>query len=340
MGSKHNIPTTIKRALVTGGGGFVGKAVVKMLVHQGVECTVVGRNSYPDLVNIGVKCLVGDIQNLSFMTHAVKGMDAVFHIAALAGIWGEWSDYYGSNVIGTQNVIESCLKNEVFSLVYTSTPSVVFDRSDILGGNENLPYANSFLCHYARSKVIAEKMILQANCPKMFTCALRPHLIWGPGDPHLLPRLIEKGRKKQLKRVGDGTNIVDISYVDNVAHAHVLAAENLKTTAACAGKAYFVSQGEPVNLWDWINTLFAAMDIPPVKQAVSFSTAYRVGSLLELVYKGIRVQKEPPMTRFIAEQLAKSHFFSIENSRNDFGYEPLVTTEEGLVRSINWFKNK
>ncbi len=340
MGPKTDLSIVGKKVLVTGGGGFVGKAVVKQLIKAGVETCIVSRNYYPDVEKLGAESIVGNICDQNLLDKITQDVVCVIHVAALAGIWGEWSDYYGSNVIGTQNVIESCLKNEVFSLVYTSTPSVVFDRSDILGGNENLPYANSFLCHYARSKVIAEKMILQANCPKMFTCALRPHLIWGPGDPHLLPRLIEKGRKKQLKRVGDGTNIVDISYVDNVAHAHVLAAENLKTTAACAGKAYFVSQGEPVNLWDWINTLFAAMDIPPVKQADYFSSAYRVGSLLELVYQGIRVQKEPPMTRFIAEQLAKSHFFSIENSRNDFGYEPLVTTEEGLVRSINWFKNK
>ncbi len=340
MGTKQNFSPIIKKALVTGGGGFVGKAVVKMLVRQGVECTVVGRNNYPDLQKMGVECLVGDIQNVSFLMHAVKGMDTVFHIAALAGIWGKWNDYYGCNVIGTQNVIESCLKNDVSSLLYTSTPSVVFDRSDIIGGNEDLPYAQYFLCHYARSKVMAEKMILQANGQNLLTCALRPHLIWGPGDPHLLPRLIEKGRKKQLKRVGDGTNLVDISYVDNVAHAHVLAAQNLNTTAVCAGKAYFVSQGEPVNLWDWINTLFKAMDIPPVEQSVSFSTAYRLGYLLELVYKGLMVQREPPMTRFVAEQLSKSHFFSIENGRNDFGYEPLVTTEEGLMRSIKWLKNK
>ena len=330
----------MKRALVTGGGGFVGRAVVKMLAQVGVKCTVIGRNNYPDLDDIGVTCLIGDIQDLSFLMKAVKNVDTVFHIAALAGIWGKWSDYYGTNVLGTQNVIESCLANNVATLVYTSTPSVVFNRSDIMRGTEKLPYAENVLCYYAKSKIMAERMILQANGRTLSTCAIRPHLVWGPGDPHLLPRLVAKGRKKQLKIVGDGTNLVDISYVENVAYAHVLAGQNLMIGGACAGKAYFVSQGEPVNLWNWINTLFAAMDIPLVERKVSFQNAYRIGAILELLYKGFKVQKEPPMTRFIAEQLAKSHYFDIANAHNDFGYAPQVTTEEGLRKSVNWLKKQ
>jgi nucleoside-diphosphate-sugar epimerase len=223
-------------------------------------------------------------------------------------------------------------------LVYTSTPSVVFNRADITGADESLPYAEEYLCHYAKSKVMAERIVLGANSTSLSTCALRPHLIWGPGDPHLLPRLLESGSKKILKRVGDGSNLVDISYIDNVAHAHILAAKNLSETGTAAGKPYFISQGEPVNLWDWINELFVAMDIDEVQASLSFPFAYRLGGVFEAIYKIARLKNEPKMTRFLAEQLAKSHYFSIENAQNDLGYEPVISTIEGLERTVQWLK--
>lgn len=328
----------IKSCLVTGGGGFVGRALVKQLVALGVQVRVIGRNPYPDLEDLGVRCYVGNICNREAMTTASKNVDAVFHVAALAGIWGEWQEYYRTNVLGTENVIASCKSNNVPRLIYTSTPSVVFDRKDIINGTEELPYATKFLCNYARSKVMAEKMVLGSNSPTLLTIALRPHLIWGPGDPHLLPRLIESGRKKLLKIVGDGTNLVDISYIENVAHAHVLAAVNLATNKTAAGKPYFISQDAPVNLWNWINDLFVEMNIPVVDKTVSFSTAYRAGALLEWIHKHFRTNKEPKMTRFLAEQLAKSHYFSTSKALEDLQYEPLISTEEGMRRTIKWLR--
>lgn len=329
----------MKKVLVTGGGGFVGMAIVKMLVAAGVHCIVVGRNHYAGLADIGVTCLVGDIRDTEFIIRAGRGVDAVFHTAALAGIWGRWPDYYSTNVVGTQNVIESCRKNNIRSLIYTSTPSVVFNREDIQHGDESLPYATKFLCDYAKSKVIAEKIMLAANDGILTTCALRPHLIWGPGDPHLLPRLLNQGRKRQFKRVGDGTNLVDISYIDNVAHAHILAAENILTSGGCAGNAYFISQGSPVNIWDWINELFSSVNIPVINSSISFPAAYTIGYLLELFYQICHIGKEPKMTRFLAEQLAKSHYFSIAKANRDFGYEPLVSTADGLVKTVKWLKD-
>jgi 2-alkyl-3-oxoalkanoate reductase len=338
MGTKETLSLPIKKALVTGGGGFVGSAVVKKLLELGVETTVLGRHHYPVIERLGARCLVGNVSDVESVDRASQGVDVVFHVAALAGIWGPWHNYYTTNVIGTEVVVGSCQKNNVPMLVYTSTPSVVFNRTDIKGGDESLPYASEYLCNYARSKVLAEKTVLGANSPSLLTCALRPHLIWGPGDPHLLPRLLASGRKNQLKKVGDGSNLVDISYIDNVAHAHILAAKNLSEKGTAAGNAYFISQGEPVNLWDWINELFVAMDIAKVEASVSFPVAYRLGWILETMYTFARLAKEPKMTRFLAEQLAKSHYFSIAKAQNDLNYEAVISTKEGLRRTVQWLK--
>ena len=338
MGRKETLSPSIKKALVTGGGGFVGKAIVKRLVKLGVKTTVLGRHRYPEIEQLGVECIVGNVSDQVQMHRASAGVDIVFHVAALAGIWGAWRDYYTTNVLGTEVVVKGCQKNDVPILVYTSTPSVVFNRADIAGADESLPYAEEYLCHYAKSKVMAERIVLGANSTSLSTCALRPHLIWGPGDPHLLPRLLDSGRKKILKRVGDGSNLVDISYIDNVAHAHILAAKNLSETGTAAGKPYFISQGEPVNLWDWVNGLFVAMDIDEIQASLSFPFAYRLGGLFEAIYKIARLKNEPKMTRFLAEQLAKSHYFSIENAHNDLGYEPVISTVEGLERTVQWLK--
>lgn len=340
MGAKENIFRTIKTALVTGGGGFVGKAVVQQLLEMGVETRVVGRHRYPEIEALGAKCFIGDISCPEILPQASSGVDVVFHVAALAGIWGPWKAYYDTNVLGTKNVLESCIANKVAMLVYTSTPSVVFNGSDICEGDERLEYAEKPLCHYAKTKIIAEKMVLGANSANFRTCALRPHLIWGPGDPHLLPRLLAKGREKKLKRVGDGDNFVDISYIDNVAHAHILAAKNLAEKGTACGNAYFISQGTPVNLWKWINELFAKMAVPEIHASISEGLAYKLGGLLELFYTVCRFQSEPRMTRFVAEQLAKSHYFSTAKAEKDLGYQPIVSAEEGLARTVQWLKTQ
>ncbi len=338
MGPEGNISLDIKRALVTGGGGFVGKVIVRMLTENGVVCRVIGRNRYPDIEQLGVECLVGDISDPDVMVNAAEDVDTVFHVAAMAGIWGSWKNYYKTNVLGTENVIYGCRINNVPRLIYTSTPSVVFDKQDIIRGDESLPYAAKFLCNYAKSKVLAEKLVLTANNASLLTCAIRPHLIWGPEDPHLIPRLIESGREKKLKIVGSGKNMVDITYVDNVAYAHLLAAHNLSISQTAAGNAYFIGQDQPVVLWDWINSLFSKLKIPEVTCSISYPAAYMLGNLLEFVYHLCRMKKEPKMTRFLAQQLSKSHYFSHKNARKDLGYRPVVTTEEGLEKLMKWIK--
>ena len=336
MGPKKTLSPDIKKVLVTGGGGFVGKSIVKMLIERGVVCRVVGRNFYPEIEAMGAESLKGDVSDPVTMIAATRGVDTVFHVAALAGIWGPWKNYYNSNVLGTKNVLDGCRINKVPRFIYTSTPSVVFNQHDIIEGDESLPYATKFLCNYAKSKEMAEKLVLAANSASLLTCAIRPHLIWGPGDPHLIPRLVESGRKRKLKIVGKGENMVDISYVDNVANAHILASQNLSDTQTAAGNAYFIGQETPVILWDWINSLFSRLNIPEVTFSVSYPAAYGVGGLLECIYHLSRSQKEPQMTRFLAQQLSKSHYFSHKKAEKDLGYYPVVSTEEGMERLMQW----
>ncbi len=328
----------MKRVMVTGGGGFVGKALTYNLLESGVEVVVVGRSKYPELDKPGVTLCRGDIRNYDFLIEATRDCDTVFHVAAKAGIWGDRDDYFSINVTGTENVIKACRKNAVNNLVYTSTPSVVFNSCDLCGAGESTPYANKFLCHYAETKVLAEKAVLKANSPVLRTTALRPHLIWGPGDTNLIPRLVERGRKGLLKKVGSGDNLVDISYIDNVVSAHVKAAVNLEEKGKAAGKAYFISQGEPVNLWKWINNFFLMTGIPPVSKQISFRNARLAGALMETVYNIFNISSEPLMTRFLAEQLAHSHWFSIDAARRDLGYEPTVDITEGMRRTAEWLK--
>ncbi|SDP03593.1 NAD-dependent epimerase/dehydratase family protein [Desulforhopalus singaporensis] len=340
MGTEEVVDIEGKKALVTGGGGFVGRAIVNRLLAKGVNTRVVGRNRYPALEALGVECIRGSVADPDVVATAAKDVDMVFHTAALAGIWGKWSDYYTTNVVGTSTVIDGCRKNNVPILVHTSSPSVVFNCESIEGDDESLPYGSTHLCHYAKSKIMAEKEVLASAGDNLRCCALRPHLIWGPGDPHLLPRLIAAGTEKKLKRVGSGDNLVDISYIDNVAEAHILAAQNLADSGSASGQAFFISQGEPVNLWDWINDLFSRLDIPKVEQAVSYKTAYSIGWIMEKLYLLMGSDSEPRMTRFLAEQLARSHYFSIGNAQRLLGYTPAVSTEQGLQTTVNWLMKR
>jgi len=327
------------KAFVTGGGGFVGSAIVRQLVANGAEVGVYGRNHYPHLEKYGVNQFQGDLLDSDKLIRFMKGYDTVFHVAAKAGIWGPKHEFEQTNVTGTRNVLGACFANGVRALVYTSTPSVVFDRHDITGEDESLPYANRFLCYYASSKAMAEQMVLASNSEVIQTCAIRPHLVWGPGDPHLIPRLIARGKSGRLRQVGNGRNLVDISYIDNVAEAHILAAKNLHSTSTASGNAYFISQGEPVSLWDWINDLFHELDIAPVKKRINSGSAFMLGTLMEGIYMWFGMEKEPPMTRFLAEQLSRSHWFSIERARIDLGYEPRISTAEGLECLVRYLKD-
>jgi 2-alkyl-3-oxoalkanoate reductase len=324
------------KALVTGGGGFLGQAIVRKLRARGDAVRSISRSTYPELANLGVEQFRGDLTDAGAIEKAAAGCDLILHVAAKAGIWGRYEEYYRTNVVGTENVIAACRKLGVQRLVYTSSPSVVFTGHDHENVNELAPYAERFLAHYPATKAIAEKHVLEANGPVLATVALRPHLIWGPGDHHLIPRLIERAKAGKLRRIGDGKNRVDTIYIDNAADAHLLAADRLQPGSPIAGKAYFLSNGEPVVLWNFINRILAAAHIAPVTKGVSATTAYALGAVLELVYRTFGIRSEPRMTRFLAKQLSTSHWFDLTAARRDLGYQPAVSIDEGLKRLEKW----
>jgi nucleoside-diphosphate-sugar epimerase len=247
-------------------------------------------------------------------------------------VWGPYEEYHRANVTGTEHVLAACRAHSVRRLVYTSTPSVVHTGSDIEGADESLPYAVSFSSHYPRTKALAERMVLAANGDLLSTVALRPHLVWGPGDNHLVPRILARGRAGRLRLIGNRQNVVDTVYVDNAADAHLAAVDRLGPEAPCAGKAYFISNGEPLPLARIINGILAAAGLPPVTKHIPVSVAVALGGLAELVYGALRIRSEPPLTRFVARQLSTAHWFDISASRRDLGYEPRVSIEEGLRR--------
>lgn len=326
--------------LVTGGGGFIGLALVRELRCQGRTVRVFGRHRYPAAEATGAVCVQGDLRDAEAVRQAAAGCTTIFHVAAKTGIWGRYKEYHGINVIGTRNVLAACAAQFVPILVYTSTPSVVFDGHDIEGGDETLPYASRPLCHYAATKIIAEQEVLRANSERLRTVAIRPHLVWGPGDTNLIPRLLARGRARSLRVVGDGYNRVDIAYIDNVVHAHLLAEANLRATATAAGKAFFIGQHMPEQLWMWINEFFVRMKVPIVRKRIHLSDAKAFGWLLETLYTALMIKREPKMTRFLAEQLALSHWFSKKQAQTVLGYTPQVTTAEGMNRLIAWLQEE
>lgn len=328
------------QVLVTGGGGFLGSAICKLLSERGDRVRSLTRGEYPQLSEWGVETVKGDIANAATVSEAVRGCDLVIHTAAKAGVWGRYDDYYRCNVMGTENVLKACQQHGVPKLVYTSSPSVVHSGADMQGADESAPYPEHFETTYPKTKAIAEQMVLKANGPELSTCALRPHLIWGPGDNHLVPRILARGRSGRLRRIGNTSNVVDAVYIDNAAYAHVLAADRLEPGSAVAGKAYFIAQGEPVPLWDLIDRILDAGGLPPVKKRISTAAAYAVGAILEKVYGLFGIQTEPPMTRFVARQLSTSHWFDLTAARRDLGYCPPVSLEEGLKRLKAWLRSQ
>jgi nucleoside-diphosphate-sugar epimerase len=318
--------------LVTGGGGFLGGAIVRRLRARGDSVRSFSRGDHAELRALGVEQVRGDLADSEAVARAVKGCEVVFHVAAKAGIWGAPADYYLSNVAGTRHVIDACRRHGVRSLIYTSSPSVVFNGRDMEGVNESVPYARHHDAAYPATKAQAEQLVRAASDDRLATVALRPHLIWGPGDTNLVPRIIARARAGRLRRVGRRPNRVDSTYIDDAALAHLLAADRLASGAAIAGRVYFLSQGEPWPVWDLVNRILQAAGLPPVTRTVPRALALAAGAVCEAAAWALRRQDEPPMTRFLARELSTAHWFDITAARRDLGYEPGVTIEEGMRR--------
>lgn len=320
------------KVLVTGAGGFLGKAIAHRLIELGDSVRSFSRGFYPVLDELGIEQCRGDLADAQAVHEACRGVDLVFHVAAKAGIWGRHRDFYEANVVGTRNVLEACRLAGIARLVYTSSPSVVFDGTDMEGVDESVPYPAHYRASYPETKAMAEQFVLEANGADLATVSLRPHLIWGPGDTNLIPGILARGRKGALRRIGHSEKRVDFTYIDNAAQAHLCAADRLAPGAPAAGRAYFISQAEPVPLWDFINRVLDCAGLPPVEGSVPRSIAYASGAFLEIVYRLLPVSGEPRLTRFLVEELSTAHWFDITAAQRDLGYDPVVDMEEGFRR--------
>ena len=333
-------------ALVTGGTGFLGRAIVERLLHDGRRVRVLARRPAADLAARGVEFACASVDDEAKVRAACRGVQTVFHVAAKVGVWGPYTEFFRTNVLGTRAVLAGCREHRVQRLVHTSTPSVVYTGSDLAGADESLPLTKHCPSPYPVTKAIAEREVLAAASQDLRTVALRPHLIWGPGDPHLIPRVVARARAGTLRIVGRGDNRVDLVHVDNAVDAHLLAECALADTrptregigaAAANGRAYFITNGEPVVLWAWVNTLLAALGEPPVTKRISLPAARSLGWACEIVWRVLPLRSEPPMSRFIAAELAKDHWFNPTAARRDLGYSPRVSMADGtaaLVRAL------
>lgn len=326
-------------ALVTGGGGFLGRRILELLLERGgVAVRSFARGEYPELTAMGVEVVRGDLRKADDVGAAVQGCDVVFHAAAKPPPWGSPTDYQAINVQGTRNVVDACLAAGVPHLVYTSTPSVVAGAGDIRGGDESLPYGSDFAgAWYPRTKAEAEKLVLAANCESLGTVAIRPHQIWGPRDPHFLPRFVQKATSGALRRIGPGNPEVDTTFVDDAATAHLLAWDRLREGAPVAGKAYFISNGERIGLWTMVDRMLEVAGVEPVTRTIPVGLARFAASMGELAWRSFRLSGEPRVTRFVVHQVTHDRWFDIGAARRELGYEPQVGIDEGLNRLRQWW---
>lgn len=321
-----------QRVLVTGYGGFLGSEVVRQLRAAGYRVRGLGRGHYPQHDNLDIEIVRADIRNRLAVLEATKDCDAIIHTAALAGVWGPWRDYYTINTQATSHLLEGAVAHDVQCFVHCSSPSVTFDMQPQTNVDETAPYPTRWLCYYPQTKALAEQAVLQAvQHTRLKTCALRPHLIWGKGDPHLFPRVIAKAKQRRLRRVGDGRNLIDVVHVSHAARAHLLAMETLLgTDRELNGQALFITDGQPVACWDWISRILNTAQVPIPTRSISYAAAYRLGGLCEALFWTVRSRHEPPMTRFVAAQLAVDHYFSIEKARRLIGYRPAIDVDQAF----------
>ncbi len=324
--------------LVTGGTGFLGSHLVDQLLAAGRSVTVVSRQPRPELAARGIRVVTGSLHDSTVSAEAVRDVETVYHVAARVGVWGKRDDFHRDNVVATETLLAAAQAAEVRRFIYTSTPSVVYNGQDLSGADESLPLTTDCPSPYPLTKAQAEAKVIAANRKGFLTTALRPHLIWGIGDPHLVPRILARARAGHLRIVGHGRNRVDMVHITNATQAHLDAECHLISDTSQdpgpAGRAYFITNDEPVNLWEWINGLLRALGEPPLTKRISLAAASRIGAVCEGLWGVLPLKGEPPMTRFIAAELAKDHWFDISAARRDLGYRPTVSMADGTAELV------
>jgi nucleoside-diphosphate-sugar epimerase len=318
------------KVLVTGGGGFIGMALIKRLIAEGHKVTSYSRREYPLHWALGIQSIQADIRDLEAMEKACEGMDVVFHLAAKVGIWGDYQKYESTNVTGTFNVIKACRKQGVNRLVYTSSSGVVFGGHDLEGIDESYPYPEKHGSAYTATKAMAERMVVEANSPELKTISLRPHLVWGPYDAHLIPGVLKRAGSGKMRRIGDKEHFIDTTYIDNMIDALILSAGALETNPDAAGQVFFITNGEPARVWDFINSIIQIAGHPPVRQKIPESMAHLAAGVSERFHKLFGIKTEPFMTRYAIRELCTNHWFDISKARDVLGYQPRISYAEGF----------
>jgi nucleoside-diphosphate-sugar epimerase len=320
----------VMRVLVTGGTGFLGRHLVDALVARGHRVRVLGRNARTcqQLTAGGVEVRRADIRDAAAVASACEGMEAVFHVAALSAAWGMSADFHSINVDGTRHVIAGCLTHQVGRLIHVSSPSVVFRGRDLHAATETAPYPRHHLALYCLTKKLAEIKVHEAARRGLATVILRPKAIFGPGDTSLLPRLLAAARQGRLPQVGSGENRVDLTYVDNVVHALLLALEALQAV----GKTYTITNGEHVLLWPLIRTILRRLGIDARLRPLPYWVVYALAAGMEL--RATLFGQEPLLTRYTTAILGRTQTYEISAARRDLGYSPIVSVAEGVERTL------
>jgi len=318
------------KVLVTGGGGFMGMALIKRLIAEGHKVTSFSRREYPLHWALGIRSIQANISDTDAVIQACKNKDLVYHLAAKMGSWGYYKDFYDANVKGTENVIKGCKEHGVSRIIFTSSSSVVFDGNDLEGIDETYPYPEKQLSYYADTKAIAERLILEANSDSLKTISLRPHLVWGPYDSHLIPWILNRASTGRLRRIGDKEHFKDTTYIDNMIDALILAAEALESNTDACGRALFITNGEPARVWDFINSIIQVAGYEPVQKKIPEKLALTAAGISEWFHRIFKLKTEPFITRYFIKELCSNHWFDITAARELLGYTPRVSYSDGF----------
>ncbi|MGY1591419.1 NAD-dependent epimerase/dehydratase family protein [Geodermatophilus sp. SYSU D00708] len=319
------------RVLVTGASGMLGRATARGLLERGDEVTVLQRRPS------GLPCaeVLGDVADPAVVARAARGQDAVLHLAAKVDVTGPWAEYVAANIEGTRTVLGACRAAGVGRLVHVSSPSVAHAGTPLTGVGAGAADPARARGRYARSKAVAESDALAADSSSLAVLAVRPHLVWGPGDTQLVARIVQRARAGRLPVIGSGAALIDTTYVDNAAAALVAAVD------ACGpvhGEALVVSNGQPRPVAEVLGRLCGAAGVPGPRGRVPFGAAWLAGAAVEGVWAAARRRAVPPLTRFLAEQLATAHWFDQRRTRAALGWRPEVTLEEGFTRLRDWYR--
>jgi nucleoside-diphosphate-sugar epimerase len=329
---------TARRVLLTGGTSLLVRRTAELLQARGDEVVLLQRHS----AELDVAQVLGDIRDADAVHRAMAGCDAVVHAAAKVGVTGRWDDYRSINVDGTANVVDAAQRAGIGSIVHVSTPSVAHGGDSVVGAAADPPITGRPVsgrvgAFYAESKSIAEPIALSAASTSLGVVAIRPHLIWGPGDTQLVGRIVERARSGRLALVGGGTALIDTTYIDNAASAMVAALDAAVPGARCSGRAYVIANGEPRPVREMVEAILHAAGIEAAPRNVPLRAAVAAGSIVERLWALRRTDDEPPLTRFLAEQLGTAHWFDPRPARDDLGWIPSVTLDEGFDALTRWF---